>query len=115
MAKYEIPHRTANPFKNLIWKYWLRVEVIIPWPRRGWVTLFNDSDGGIISTESSDPNDWIRPWLESNAGKQGTDWEWRCNDRMAYYLQVGRNSENTKLVIRFRDANVATMFALKFR
>ncbi len=43
--------------------------------------------------QSADPNDHYRPWMESNVGKQGWDWDWAMQDNDII--------ENT-LTIKFR-------------
>ena len=55
------------------------VVVKVRWPR-GWVVLHDSGDGSCVSTESADPNDHYRPWLEANVGRQGWDWNWRLDD-----------------------------------
>ena len=101
MAKQEIKKRTANIFYILRWKYWLKSEVSIPWPR-GWTRpdhLGNSSD-------SSDPNEHYRPWLEQHAGPQGRSWDWML-DRDSVDEQGWAD-----IKIKFRDAKIATLFVL---
>ena len=113
MAKIEINNRTANPYRILIWRYRLKTSITLNWPH-GWAVPEHDGNGNITSTESSDPNIWYHDWLEKNAGRQGWDWEWRIkpmdltlpHERIVNYVDM--------LEVRFRDANVATMFALKY-
>lgn len=52
-------------------------SVSVPWPR-GWTAI--DHLG--TQFESNDPNDHWRPWLESNVGRQGWDWDWRLDSRL---------------------------------
>lgn len=51
------------------------VIINVKWPV-GWVVLREDPDGSKVSTESADPNDHYRPWMESNVGRQKWDWDW---------------------------------------
>ena len=76
VAKWEIVKRTGNPIKWLWWKLMPGTFITVKWPS-GWAVLHEFSDGSKVSTESSDPNDHYRPWLEKNVGKQGIDWDWR--------------------------------------
>lgn len=113
MAKIEIMKRTANPYRILIWRYRLKTSITLNWPH-GWVVLHDDGTGGITSIESSDPNDFYRQWLEKNAGRQGWDWEWRIKETDVEYTARILIFKIDMLEVRFRDANVATMFALKY-
>lgn len=113
MAKIEIMKRTANPYRMLIWRYRLKTSIVLNWPH-GRVVLHDDGTGRITSTESSDPNDWYRPWLEKNAGRQGWDWEWRIKATNITDPHERILNIVDKLEVKFRNANVATMFALKY-
>ena len=42
--------------------------IIVPWPT-----------GEIDDRFSSDPNEHYRPWLETNVGLQGRDWNWKLH------------------------------------
>ena len=64
---------------QLWWRFMPGVVVKVRWPR-GWVVLHDSGDGSCVSTESADPNDHYRPWLEANVGRQGWDWNWRLDD-----------------------------------
>ena len=92
MAKFEIVKRSINPIKTLWWHYWPGTKITVKWPS-GWVVLHEMPDGGKTSTQSSDPNDHYRPWLEKNVGKQGWDWDWRIEDN---------NVTDNTLTIKFR-------------
>lgn len=105
MAKVEIVKRTANIVRVCQWRYWLRTEVSVLWPR-GWTP--QDHLGN--SAESSDPNTWYREWLETNVGRQGWAWDWRIGPIVEVSDEVGRDT----LRIKFRKAEAATMFALKW-
>lgn len=56
--------------------------ITVKWPV-GWVVLHENSDGSKVSTESADPNDHYRPWLEKNVGRQGVNWDWRIGNFIA--------------------------------
>ena len=45
-------------------------EIVVPWPTGEFVV-------GDTLVSSADPNDFYRPWLEKNVGRQGWDWQWR--------------------------------------
>ena len=98
MAKQEIKKRTANLVSVCQWRYWLRTEITVVWPR-GWTP--QDHLGN--SANSSDPNEWYREWLETNVGRQGWAWDWRIG-----------NDGGDSLRIKFRKPIDATMFALKW-
>ena len=104
MAKQEIKKRTANLVSICYWRYWLSTEVVIPWPS-GWTP--QDHLGN--SVLSSDPNTWYREWLETNVGRQEWTWDWRISNNMSYY-----SDSPDQLCIKFRRAEDATMFILKF-
>lgn len=101
MAKWEMIQRTANLFRIWQWRR-LKTQIVVKWPR-GWAVLHDDGQGGKVSTQSSDPNDFWRVWLETNVGKQGWQWEWRIH-----------NTGDDLLAIRFRKPEDATLFALKY-
>lgn len=97
VAKQEIKKRTANLFRICQWKFWLRQEVTIPWPR-GTLPDSNIS--------SSDPNEFYRYWLEANVGRQGWEWDWRVGSKI--------DGDNWgSLLLKFRDPKHATLFVMK--
>lgn len=95
-----------NIVQKLWW--WLVPGVIInvKWPK-GWVVLHEDSDGSCVSTESADPNDHYRPWMEKNVGKQGWDWNWGLADRDA-------TDNRLTIKIRRKHAKYATIAAMRW-
>ena len=105
MARQEIKRRTANLVSNLQWRYWLQTEVSVLWPR-GWTP--QDHLGN--SSLTSDPNEWYREWLETNVGRQGWAWDWRIGPIVEVSDEVGRDT----IRIKFRKAEAATMFALRW-
>ena len=64
-----------NLREKLWWRFMPGVIINVKWPV-GWVVLREDPDGSKVSTESADPNDHYRPWMESNVGRQKWDWDW---------------------------------------
>lgn len=103
--------------KNLWWKYMPGIVVTVKWPR-GWT----EPDKLGVQTESTDPNDHYRPWLEATVGRQGWDWDWKIgpvtrieffNSNDAYDFE----SLGDKLEIKFRKGKekYATMFALRWK
>jgi hypothetical protein len=64
-----------NLREKLWWRFMPGVVINVRWPK-GWVTLYEDPDGSCVSTESADPNDHYRPWMEANVGRQKWDWDW---------------------------------------
>jgi hypothetical protein len=112
MAKEEMIKRTANLFRIWQWRR-LKTQIVVKWPR-GWAVLHDDGQGGKVSTQSSDPNDFWREWLETNAGKQGWGWDWRYKVGSSVVTMGYEDQYNDKVEIRFRDPNMATMFALKY-
>lgn len=83
-------------------------EVEVRWPV-GWAILHDDGNGGITSTESADPNDHYRPWLEANVGKQGSDWQWRIGT-------ISRDAGHDTVCIKLRKKHehFASVIALKW-
>lgn len=62
---------------NRLWWYFMPGVVIrVKWPKGFYVVLNEMSDGSRVGTESADPNDHYRPWLEEHVGRQGWDWNW---------------------------------------
>lgn len=98
MAKVEIKKRTANLISVCQWRWWLRTEIVVDWPS-GWTP--QDHLGN--SALSADPNEWYREWLEANVGRQGWAWDWR----------IYSNSTD-QLCIKFRRAEDATMFVMRY-
>ena len=66
----------------LFWKYGKGPTIKVKWPV-GWVLLHQNPDGSAVGTESADPNDHFRPWLEKNVGKQNRDWMWKIGPAAA--------------------------------
>lgn len=64
-----------NLREKLWWRFMPGVIINVRWPK-GWVVLREDPDGSCVSTESADPNDHYRPWMEANVGRQKWDWDW---------------------------------------
>lgn len=106
MAKQEIVKRTANLLRLLWWKYMPGTVISVKWPT-GWT----EADHLGNQTQSSDPNDHYRPWLEQNVGRQGWDWDWRIGGS-ANYNEV---LDTDTLDIKFRKGReqYATILTLK--
>ena len=108
MAKQEMTKRTANPIKNAVWRLRLKHEITIPWPT-GWTP--QDHLGN--SSNSSDPNEWYRDWLEHQVGRQGWAWDWRVGQ-----THIPRDNPlievRDTLKIRFHKEEHAVLFALKW-
>ena len=71
-----------NILQKLWWRFVPGVVVNVKWPK-GWVVLHEAPDGSCVSTESADPNDHYRPWMEQHVGRQGIHWNWGMADRDA--------------------------------
>jgi len=93
-----------NLKEKLWWRFMPGVVINVRWPR-GWIVLHEDPDGSCVSTESADPNDHYRPWLEKNVGRQGWDWNWGV---------AGMDVTENRLTIKIRQkhAAYATMLTL---
>ena len=78
----------------LWWKFMPGTIITVKWP---------------VDSESSDPNDHYRPWLEQNVGKQNWDWNWR--------IKIGLFSQDDGVVIKFRKGkeDCASMASLKWK
>lgn len=116
MAKEEIVKRTLHPLKNLWWKFMPGTKITVEWPT-GWTRPVSAAGGGYIQVESADPNDHFRPWLETNVGQQGWDWDWRLGPIIgAQGTGAGTLLIGDYLVIKFRKGRekYATMFELLF-
>ena len=95
-----------NILQKLWWRFVPGVVVNVKWPK-GWVVLHEAPDGSCVSTESADPNDHYRPWLEANVGRQGWDWNWGMADRDATLNRL-------TIKIRQKYAKYATIAALRW-
>ena len=106
MAKWEIHKRAGNLYDAAWWRWMPGVTISVKWPV-GWVVLNEMSDGSTTSTQSADPNDHYRPWLEENVGKQGWDWQWQWGLR-------DNNIAENRLTIKIRNnrAKWATLATL---
>ena len=125
------PHRTAREFAiynaqvnmmksvndiktKLWWKFMRHTDVVVKWPV-GWAILHDDGKGGITSTESADPNDHYRPWLEANVGKQCWDWNWEPGP-VAAVSDDGSDlgCDTVRIALRKKQAHFASIIALKW-
>ena len=120
MAKFEIngifkfkgAHGThympcgLNFVDKLWWRFVPGVVINVKWPK-GFVILEEMSDGTKVGTESADPNDHYRPWLEEHVGRQGWDWNWGMG---------GEDATENRLTIkvRHRYAKYATIAKLNW-
>ena len=77
---------------KLWWRFVPGTTIKVTWPV-GWVVLDEHADGSKVSTESADPNDHYRPWMEQNVGRQRWDWDWTMMDD-----DINQN----RLTIKFR-------------
>lgn len=106
-----------NALLKFFWWQWVpKVETVLPWPS-GWVVLDEHADGSKVSTDSADPNDHYRPWLESNVGRQYWDWDWepvlgpvQGNQRGSWQTKDG-----VRLFVRQDKGKYATIATLKWR
>ena len=92
--------------EKLWWRFMPGVVINVKWPS-GWVVLHEAHDGSKVSTESADPNDHYRPWMEDNVGRQGWDWNWGMADRDA-------TDNRLTIKIRQKHAKYATLAALRW-
>ena len=117
MSKYEIKKMFfwsnshwlpcgLNIREQLWWRLMPGVVINVKWPK-GWVVLHEDTDGSAVSTESADPNDRYRPWMEQNVGRQGWDWDWGI---------ANTDLSENRLTIKFRrkHASHATIATLRW-
>lgn len=95
-----------NIIDQLWWRFMPGVVINVKWPK-GYVVLHESPDGSMVSTESADPNDHYRPWMEQHIGRQGWDWNWGMS---------GNNVSENQLTIKIckRKAKYATIAALKW-
>ena len=100
MAMREVREHSGGIFPSLLWKFWLRQEVEIPWPH-GWTP--QDHLGN--SALTADPNEWYREWLEKHVGRQNWTWDW----------DIGSTGDPYTLVLKFRNPKHATLFTLTWR
>jgi hypothetical protein len=97
---------------KLWWKLMPSTTIKVAWPNG---TIIGDSDprhydrtgAAYLTYESADPNDHYRPYMETNVGRQGWDWDWTMMDN-----DVSKNT----LTIKFRKGKEhwATMIALRW-
>ena len=103
---YSKPRWITKWYHKVWWSVVPGVEIKVKWPV-GWTEPIPSAGGGFIQTESSDPNDHYRPWMERNVGRQTWDWDWELRDN---------DINNNTLTIKFRRSKSqwATMAALKW-
>jgi hypothetical protein len=106
MAKWEIHKRAGNLYDAAWWRWMPGVTISVKWPN-GWVVLDKMPDGSTTSTQSADPNDHYRPWMEKHVGRQGRDWQWGLRDN---------NAAENRLTIKIRNkhAKWATIAAIQW-
>lgn len=80
----------------------------------GYNTIHEMADGSKTDANSADPNDWYRPWIEKNCGHQGLTWDWRIAANPSMESPGYEDQYKDKLHIRFRNANHATAFAIRY-
>ena len=74
--------------EKLWWRYMPGVCITVQWPS-GEVVIDNNDPRWVdvgtvwVRLPSADPNDFYRPYLEKNVGKQGWDWNWGLVDNDA--------------------------------
>ena len=72
--------------ETLWWRWMPGVTIKVKWPVGNVIVLPTDDgfDWAVGTTPqeifSADPNHHYRPWMESNVGRQGWDWNWRLID-----------------------------------
>ena len=113
MAKWEI-HLRHGPISALWWRFMPGTEIKVRWPV-GLTKPIPAPGGGFIQTQSADPNDHYRPWLEQHVGRQGWDWDWKIGP-IAAHNDDGTVVGFDTLIIKFRrgKSKYATMFALEW-
>ena len=92
--------------QKLWWRFVPGVWINVRWPR-GFTVLEEFPDGTRVGTESADPNDHYRPWLEQHVGRQGWDWDWGM---------AGPDATDDRLTIKIRQkhAQWATVAAMRW-
>ena len=98
--------QVALKWYNVVWwKLMPGTRIKVKWPA-GSVASVTDFTH-VYFANGSDPNDHYRPWLESNVGKQGWDWDWVLSDD-----DISKNL----LTIKFRRGKEkwATMASLRW-
>jgi hypothetical protein len=92
-----------NLREKLWWRFVPGVIINVAWPR-GWVVLLENADGSRVATESADPNDHYRPWLEKHVGRQKWDWDWGMADRDAtdnrLTIKIRRKHEECAIIAK---------------
>lgn len=108
MAKWEIKKRFGIS-EALWWRFAAGPEISVRWPS-GWVVLDEMPDGSTTSTQSADPNDHFRPWLEKNVGRQGWDWNWRH-----HIVATDNEIIDDQVIIKFRKKHQDAALIAKMR
>jgi hypothetical protein len=103
MSKREVKERFRfNIIERIWWKCMPGTTITIPWPKKEWLTLHDDGDGGKTETVTDDPNYHYRSYLEKNVGKQGWDWDWMIDPKHSMYIMNVPREVNDQLKIKFR-------------
>lgn len=112
MAKWEI-HKRFGFIEAFWWKAMPGTVISTRWPV-GWTEPVPAPGGGFIQSESADPNDHYRPWLEKNVGKQGWDWNWRIGTVAADNGAGTRGYDSLCIKFRMGKERYATIAALRW-
>jgi hypothetical protein len=94
---------------RLWWRFMPGVMVTVRWPSGRWHSTC-DVNGGMTSTWWVDPNNYYRPWMEANVGRQGWDWDWGYTDAASHDV----SDYKLTIKIRRKHAAYATIMALKW-
>ncbi len=85
--KARMPFRfKMHSLTNRLWWKFPGNSVIVKWPTGYLDDVKNPCSE--IEIYSADPNEFYRPWLETNVGKQGFDWDWRIDSITGNNLEI---------------------------
>lgn len=110
--------------EKLWWKFIPGIEIKLKWPS-GYISkpqihtasflhkMLTNNNNEVFSV---DPRDFYQPWLETNVGKQGWDWDWKSEPAWSMYEPSLPSYEQDFLIIKFRKGKekYATEFLLRF-
>lgn len=103
----KLHHRVENILSTLWWKYIPGTVIEVKWPV-GWVILYWDD----VSTESADPNDHYRPYLEKYVGRQ--HWDWRLGNAVADNKAGTKGYDTLRIKFRKGKEDYAIIAKLKW-
>ncbi len=75
MIREQITTLALDLYRDIVWHFWLKQEITLPWPKVRWVTVF---EGTQFFTDN--PTTIYENFLEEHVGARFNDWDLRLTD-----------------------------------